>query len=64
MEKHTLSSTSFTEQQATQSMNKGINRVKEYLDKNGQTEVLSRTGLPREIPQIDVSVDGSWGSRG
>ena len=45
-------------------MNKGINRVKEYLDKNGQTEVLSRTGLPREIPQIDVSVDGSWGSRG
>ena len=38
--------------------------AKEYLDKNGQTEVLSGTGLPREIPQIDVSVDGSWGSRG
>ena len=25
---------------------------------------FSGTGLPGEIPHIDVSVDGSWGSRG
>ena len=62
--KHTLSLTSFAEQQATQSMNKASIEAKEYLYRNGQIEVLSGTGLPGEIPQIDVSVDGSWGSRG
>ena len=61
---HTLSLTSFAEQQATQNMNKASIDAKEYLQRNGQIEVLSGTGLPEEIPQIDVSVDGSWGSRG
>ena len=45
-------------------MNKASIEAKEYLQRNGQIEVLSRTGLPGEIPQIDVSVDGSWASRG
>ena len=56
--------TSFAEQQATQSMNKASIEAKEYLHRNRQIEVLSGTGLSGEIPQIDVSVDGSWGSRG
>ena len=56
--------TSFAEQQATQSMNKASIEAKEYLYRNGQIKVLSGTGLPGEIPQIDVSVDDSWGSRG
>ena len=45
-------------------MNKASVEAKEYLHRNGQIEVLSGTGLPGEIPQIDVSVDGSSGSRG
>ena len=64
MEKPTLSLTSFAEQQATQSMNKASIETKEYLHRNGQIKVLKGTGLPGEIPQIDVSVNGSWGSRG
>ena len=55
---------SFAEQQATQSMNKASIVAKECLHRNGQIEVLSGTGLPGEIPQIDASVDGSWGPRG
>ena len=49
--------TSFAEQQATQSMNKASIEAKEYLYRNEQIEVLSGTGLPGEIPQIDVSGD-------
>ena len=45
-------------------MNEASIEAKEYLHRNGQIEVLSGNGLPREIPQIDVNVDGSWGSRG
>ena len=56
--------TSFAEEQATQNMNKASIEAKEYLHRNGQIEVLLGTGLLGEIPQIDVSVDGSWGSRG
>ena len=56
--------TSFAEQQATQSMNKVSIETKEYLHRNGQIKVFKGTGLPGEIPQIDVSVNGSWGSRG
>ena len=54
---YTLLLTSFAEQQATQSMNKASIEAKEYLYRNGQIEVLSGTGLPGEIPQIDVSGD-------
>ena len=45
-------------------MNKASIEAKEYLHRNGQIEVLLGTGLLGEIPQIDVSVDGLWGSRG
>ena len=45
-------------------MNKASIEAKEYFHRNGQIEVLLGTGLLGEIPQIDVSVDGSWGSRG
>ena len=62
--KHTLSLTSFAEEQATQDMNKASIEAKEYLHRNVQIEVLSGTGLLGEIPQIDVSVDGLQGSRG
>ena len=44
-------------------MNKASIEAKEY-HRNRQIEVLSGTSLSGEIPQIDVSVDGSWGSRG
>ena len=43
---------------------KATTEAKEYLPKNGKIEVLSGTGLSRELPQIDVSVGGSWLSRG
>ena len=45
-------------------MNKASIEAKECIHRNGQIEVLSGTGLPGEIPQIDVSVDGSWSSSG
>ena len=64
MIKDTLSLTLFAEQQTTQSTNKASIEAKEYLHRNGKIEVLPGTGLPGEIPQIDVSVDGAWGSRG
>ena len=63
-EKCTFSLTTFTQQQATERTNKASLKTKEYPYRNGQIEVLPGTDLSEEIPQIDVSVDGSQSSRG
>ena len=52
------------EEVAEGSMKKAAIGAKEYIAKNGVSEVPPEADLSKEKMNIGVSVDGSWGSRG
>ena len=52
------------EEVAEESIKKATIGAKEYIAKNGVSEVPSEADLSKEKMNIGISVDGAWGSRG